>query len=106
MRLIAPIVDSILSCMDSTKKMIFNYFPFEGYYKLMKMLKKYFDSIVKPSATWTFMISIIYVCVVFLFGWDIMPLVFFLIFIIFLIIYIVWGCLYGEDQKKFYKRDD
>jgi hypothetical protein len=100
------IIDSLYSCIDSTKKIIFNYFPFEGYYRLVAMLKKYYGVIVKPSLFWTFMASIIYVCVAFLFGWDIMPVVFLVVLLVFLMVYVVWGCLYGEKQKKFYLKND
>lgn len=83
-----------------------NNFPFEGYYILKNMIKKYFNLIVKPSLMFSFFIGLIYVCIAFLFNWKIIPIVFLVIFLIFLILYIVWGVLHGENQKKFYLKDD
>jgi len=99
-------IDYIFCIYDTIKKMVMNYFPFEGYYKFEAMIRKYFALLVKPSLFWTFMVSIIYVCVAFLLRWEIMPVIFLVVFLVFLMVYVVWGCLYGEKQKRFYLKND
>jgi VIT1/CCC1 family predicted Fe2+/Mn2+ transporter len=87
-------------------KFIQHHIPYEAYYRFKLLSKKYYDSMFKHVLVFFGASSFIYIVSALYFKWPLSGLAFLLIFLILLIFFIVYGCLYGEDQKKMYYRDD